>query len=158
MTNERQEGILELPTQAPLGMSMREYLEKNDAILEIDNKAINHRPDLFSHIGIAREISAIAGKKMNYTLSNRDFSQLPDLGISNEIPTHVSRYKGLKIENVENIETPEYIKQVLNSAEIASKGLLIDISNYSLYLYGQPTHCFDADKVTGTITIRFAQD
>jgi hypothetical protein len=39
---------------------MRVYLEKNDAILEIDNKAINHRPDLFSHIGIAREVAAIA--------------------------------------------------------------------------------------------------
>ena len=157
MTDVRQEGILELPSDAPLWVSMRVYLEKNDAILEIDNKAINHRPDLFSHIGIAREVAAIAGKKMDYTLSNRDFSHLPDLGINNDIPSHVSRYKGLKIENVKNIESPEYIKQVLNSAEIASKGLLIDISNYSLYLYGQPTHCFDADKVTGTITIRFAK-
>lgn len=158
MIEERQEGILELPTDAPLGVSMREYLDKNDAVLEIDNKAINHRPDLFSHIGIAREVAAIAWKKMNYTLSNRDFSHLSDLGINNEISDHVSRYKGLKIENVENIESPEYIKQVLNSAEIASKGLLIDISNYSLYLYGQPTHCFDADKLTGTIAIRFAKD
>jgi phenylalanyl-tRNA synthetase beta chain len=60
MINERQEGILELPSNAPLGISMRVYLEKNDAILEIDNKAINHRPDLFSHIGIAREVAAIA--------------------------------------------------------------------------------------------------
>lgn len=156
MTDIRQEGILELPTDAPLGISMREYLEKNDAILEIDNKAINHRPDLFSHIGIAREVAAIAGKKLDYTLSHRDFSHLSDLGINNQISDHVSRYKGLKIENVKNIESPEYIKQVLNSAEIASKGLLIDISNYSLYLYGQPTHCFDADKIVGKITIRFA--
>lgn len=158
MTDVRQEWILELPADAPLGVSMREYLDKNDAILEIDNKAINHRPDLFSHIGIAREVAAIAGKKLDYTLSQRDFSHLSDLGINNEIPNHVSRYKALKIENVENIESPEYIKQVLNSAEIASKGLLIDISNYSLYLYGQPTHCFDADKITGTISIRFAKD
>ncbi len=158
MINERQEGILELPSNAPLGISMRVYLEKNDAILEIDNKAINHRPDLFSHIGIAREVAAIAWTKLDYSLSNRDFSTLADLGINNEIPNHVSRYKWLKIENVKNIASPEYIKQVLNSAEIASKGLLIDISNYSLYLYGQPTHCFDADKLTGTIAIRFAKD
>jgi hypothetical protein len=41
---------LELPENAPLDTCMRDYLEKNDAILEIDNKAINHRPDLFSHI------------------------------------------------------------------------------------------------------------
>jgi phenylalanyl-tRNA synthetase beta chain len=158
MTDERQEGILELPADAPLGFSMRDYLEKDDAILEIDNKAINHRPDLFSHIGIAREICAIAGNKLNYELANRDFSNLSDLGIINNIPETVSRYSGLKIENVSNIETPTYIKQVLDSANIASKGLLIDISNYSLYLYGQPTHCFDADKIIGNIVIRFAKD
>lgn len=158
MCEERQEGILELPANAPLGISMRDYLEKDDAILEIDNKAINHRPDLFSHIGIAREISAIAGRKLNYELANRDFSNLSDLGIINNIPETVSRYSGLKIENVSNIETPVYIKQVLASANIASKGILIDISNYSLYLYGQPTHCFDADKIKGNIVIRFAKD
>ena len=158
MTDVRQEGILELPEDAPLGISMREYLQKNDAILEIDNKAINHRPDLFSHIGIAREIAAIKGEKFNYQLAHRDFSNLQELQINNEISQHVSRYSALKIENAENISTPEYIKQVLNSADIASKGLLIDISNYSLYLYGQPTHCFDADKITGNITIRFAKD
>jgi len=50
LNDVRQEGILELPEDAPLDVSMRDYLNKNDAILEIDNKAINHRPDLFSHI------------------------------------------------------------------------------------------------------------
>ena len=158
MTEIRQEGILELPSNAPLGVSMREYLQKNDAILEIDNKAINHRPDLFSHVGIAREIAAIKWEKFNYELSHRDFSNLEKLEINNQISQHVSRYSALKILNVENITTPDYIKQVLDSAEIASKGLLIDISNYSLYLYGQPTHCFDADKITGNISIRFAKD
>ena len=54
-------------------------------------------------------------------LSSRDFTHLPELKIENQISQHVSRYKGLKIENVENITSPEYIKQVLNSAEIASK-------------------------------------
>lgn len=158
LTDERQDGILELPADAPLGLCMREYLEKNDAILEIDNKAINHRPDLFSHIGIAREVAAIQSETLNYELSLRDFSEYSELVINNEITDHVSRYMGLKIENVQNIETPEYIQQVLNSAEVTSKGLLIDISNYSLYLYGQPTHCFDADKIKGNICIRFAKD
>lgn len=158
VTDKRQEGVWELPDDAPLGVSMRAYLQKNDAILEIDNKAINHRPDLFSHIGIAREICAIAGNKLVYRLASRDFSSLPDLGITNNIPKAVTRYLGLKIENVSNIETPTYIKQVLNSANITSKGLLIDISNYSLYLYGQPTHCFDADKIIGNIIIRFAKE
>ncbi|MDP2090258.1 MAG: phenylalanine--tRNA ligase subunit beta [Candidatus Gracilibacteria bacterium] len=158
LIKERQDGILELPTDAPLDVSMRDYLGKNDAILEIDNKAINHRPDLFSHIGVIREIYAINGKRFDFEYENRDFSKLTDLGIKNNIQKEVRRYIGLKIENVANIESPEYITKVLNSAEVNSKGLLIDISNYSLYLYGQPTHCFDADKIKGKIIIRFAKD
>ncbi len=157
LIKERQDWILELPTDAPLDVSMRDYLGKNDAVLEIDNKAINHRPDLFSHIWVIREIYAINWNKFDFEYENRDFSKLADLWIKNNIQEQVKRYIGLKIENVANIATPEYITQVLNSAEITSKWLLIDISNYSLYLYGQPTHCFDADKIKWKITIRFAK-
>lgn len=158
LIEERQSWILELPEDAPLNVSMRDYLQKNDAILEIDNKAINHRPDLFSHIWVIREIKAISWEKLDVELENRDFNSLPDLWIKNEIPNVVARYIWLKAENVSNIETPEYIKEVLNSADIASKWLLIDITNYSLYLYGQPTHCFDADKIKWNIIIRYAKD
>ncbi|PZM85039.1 phenylalanine--tRNA ligase subunit beta [Candidatus Gracilibacteria bacterium] len=157
LVEERQAGILELPEDAVLGTCMRDYLEKNDAILEIDNKAINHRPDLFSHIGIAREIEAINGRKLDFEYEGIDLTSLPDLGIKNEIPELVSRYMGIKMKNVENIETPNYIKQVLNSADTKSKGLLVDLSNYSLYLYGQPTHIFDADKIDGNIIVRKAK-
>ena len=158
LIEERQKWILELPEHAPMNVSMRDYLEKNDVILEIDNKAINHRPDLFSHIWIIREIYAINWKKFNFEYAKKDFSNLEDLKIKNEIPEVVSRYKWLKIENVENIESPDYIKQVLASAWVNSKWLLIDISNYSLYLYWQPTHCFDADKITWNIVVRFAKN
>lgn len=158
LIKERQEWIFILPDDAPIWISMREYLEKDDFILEIDNKAINHRPDLFSHIWIIRELYAINWEKLDYEYSKRDFSSLPDLWIKNEITDVVSRYKWLKVENVSNIESPTYIKQILNSADVTSKWLLIDISNYSLYLYGQPTHCFDADKVNWSINIRYAKN
>jgi phenylalanyl-tRNA synthetase beta chain len=79
LIEERQEGILELPDTAPLELSMRDYLGKNDAILEIDNKAINHRPDLFSHIGVIREIQTIRGKKFDFEYEKKDFTKLPKL-------------------------------------------------------------------------------
>jgi phenylalanyl-tRNA synthetase beta chain len=142
---------------AKAGTNLAELLGKDDVVLEIDNKAINHRPDLFSHIGIAREIEAISGKKLGYMMTRTDFSTLPDLGIKNDIPQSVKRYMGLKVSGVQNIESPDYIKDVLASHDIEPKGILVDITNYSLYLYGQPTHCFDADKVTGSIHIRFAK-
>lgn len=145
--------FIEAKTWTPLD----KVLNKDDAILEIDNKAINHRPDLFSHIWIIREIYAISWEKFDFEYKNLDFSNLWDLKIKNEITNVVSRYMWLKVENVSNIESPEYIKQVLFSASIASKWLLIDLSNYSLYLYWQPTHCFDADKIEWNITIRYAK-
>lgn len=75
----------------------------------------------------------------------------------NQIPEVVARYIWLKAEGVSNIESPDYIKEVLASAEVATKWLLVDITNYSLYLYGQPTHCFDADKIKWNIIIRYAK-
>lgn len=158
LVKERQEWILELPEDAPLDISMRDYLQKNDAILEVDNKAINHRPDLFSHIWIIREIKAIAWGKFDYEYEKRDFSNLDDLKIKNEIPEVVARYIWLKATQVANIKSPDYIKEVLSSQEVESKWLLVDITNYSLYLYWQPTHCFDADKIDWTITIRYAKN
>lgn len=156
LIKERQTWIMILEEDAPIWINMRDFLWKNDAVLEVDNKAINHRPDLFSHVWIIRELFAIDNDKFDFEYENRDFSSLKDLWIKNNIPELVKRYIWLKVNNVSNIETPDYIKQVLSSAWIDSKGLLIDITNYSLYFYGQPTHIFDADKIEGTITIRLA--
>jgi len=100
---------------------MKDYLGKNDSILEIDNKAINHRPDMFSYIGVIRELYATYGKQFDFEFENRDFSALPDIGIKNEIQDVVRRYIGLKIEGVENIASPDYIKKVLDAAEVDSK-------------------------------------
>ena len=136
---------------------LAELLGKNDFILEIDNKAINHRPDLFSHIWIIREVCAINWEKFDFDFENKDLSEFAELDLENTIPEVVRRYMWIKIEWVANYKTPDYIKEVIASAGIESKWLLIDITNYSLYFYGQPTHIFDADKVKGKITIRFAK-
>ncbi|MCH2188283.1 phenylalanine--tRNA ligase subunit beta [Candidatus Gracilibacteria bacterium] len=158
LIQERQAGIMILPDDAPLDICVREYFGKNDAVLEIDNKAINHRPDLFSHIGIIREIATIAGEHFDYTYADADISSFPDLGLINEIPDEVSRYTLTAVSEVENINSSQEILDVLGSAECDSKGLLVDVSNYSLYLYGQPTHCFDADTVVGNVCVRYAKD
>lgn len=142
----------------PTWTALDKVLWKDDSILEVDNKAINHRPDLFSHIGIIREIEAINWQKFDYIYENKDFSKLKKLGIKNEIPEVVKRYIWLKIENVANSKSPDYVKEVLEASWCESKGLLIDLSNYSLYMYGQPTHIFDADKISWDILIRYAKD
>ncbi len=142
--------------EAKTGTPLAELLWKDDEILEVDNKAINHRPDLFSHIWIIREVFAINNENFDYKYESFDFSSLDKLSLKNDITNLVSRYLAVRVENVSNIKSPDYIKQVISSAEIDSKWLLIDLSNYSLYLYGQPTHLFDADKISWNITIRLA--
>ncbi len=144
--------------QAKPGTALAELLQKNDAILEVDNKAINHRPDLFSHIGIAREICAINKEKLDFEYPKNDFSNLETFPLENTIPDAVNHYIAVKMQQVKNIKSPEYILEVLGSADVSSKGLLVDISNYSLYLIGQPIHCFDADTITGKIVVRFAKN
>lgn len=152
----RQEWIWILPEDAPVWKSMREYLDKTDAVLEIDNKAINHRPDMFSHIWVIRELSSLYNFEMPLNYEEHNFSNLEIFPLENKIPEFVKRYSALKINNVSNIDSPEYIKQVLSASDCTSKGLLVDMTNYSLYFYGQPVHAFDADKIVWWIIVRFA--
>ena len=158
LANEKQDGIMELPSDAPLWKSMYEYIGKHDSIIEVDNKAINHRPDLFSHIGIARELCIILWKKLDFSYEDNAFSHSPEnLWIEVQIPELVKRYIWVQINGLSNIESPEYIQSILNTEAVDSKGLLVDITNYSLYLYGQPTHCFDADTLDWNIIVRKAK-
>jgi len=158
LTKEKQKTILELPADAPMGISLREYLKKDNAILEIDNKAINHRPDMFSHIGVIRELASIAGKETTICYEKEDFWKTKTFPLKNDIPEFVARYIALSITGVENSESPKEIKDFIEAIWNTSKWILVDITNYSLSFYGQPTHCFDRDKIIGGITIRFAKN
>ena len=140
------------------GTCISEVLQKDDVIFEIDNKAINHRPDMFSHIGAAREIAAISQKDFNFNYTEIETSWLPDSNIKNFIPEVVKRYIICYVSCIHNTSSPQHILDILSSQAIASKGVLVDISNYSLYFLGQPAHCFDADTLAWTIHIRYAQD
>lgn len=156
LTSERQDWIWEMPNNSPLWINIREYLGKNDEILEIDNKAINHRPDMFSYMWILRELATIHWKEIWLKYKTIDFSKIPKLEAKNQIPEVVKRYSLLKISWVWNVTAREEIKTIIEAAGHWIKWLLVDVSNYSLYFYGQPAHIFDSDKIEWTITVRYA--
>lgn len=158
LVTQRQEWIWEMPIWSELWISLRTYLWKNDEILEIDNKAINHRPDMFSYMWVLREIATIHNKNIELEYKNIDFSVYPELKAKNEIPEIVKRYSLLKISWVWNIKSREEIQTIIEAAGHGVKWLLVDVSNYSLYFYGQPAHIFDADKIDGNITVRYAKN
>lgn len=141
----------------PVGTNLAIALGKDDEILEIDNKAINHRPDMFSYMGVLREVATINWKSFDVKYAQQDFSTLPTLKAENLIPEAVKRYSLTKITWVENKISNDEIKTIIEAAGHAVKWLLVDISNYSLYFYGQPAHIFDADTIDGHITVRFAK-
>lgn len=127
-----------------------------DTIFEIDNKFITNRPDLFSAEGNAREFGAIFS--LPFTPYN---GKLPTISgkLSVQIDSpHVLAYELISIENIQARISPLGIDQMLQKAGISPKYDLVDITNSVMTELGQPMHAFDAEKVTGNITVRQARD
>ncbi len=157
ITKNRQEWIWEMPEDSIEWTCLRDYLKKDDFIIEIDNKAINHRPDMFSYMWVIREINTINNIETTINYENIDFENIKKTDINITSP-YVWRYMLAKVSWVKNIESNNLIKTIIEASWHENKGLLIDLSNYSLYFYWQPTHIFDADKVVWEITVRQAKN
>lgn len=127
-----------------------------DVIFEIDNKFITNRPDLFSVCGNAREMSAIYDRPL---LTHVFSKKLPGSSLSVKVETLLAfAYHIVRLENVVASEPHFGIKTLLQKSGIASKFDLVDITNLVLTEIGQPMHVFDADKISGTLTVRMARD
>ncbi len=142
---------------AVAGTLLREALGLNDVILHIDNHAITHRADLFSHIGFARECVAIGladwkepSKKKRVTFGKQP---LP-FAIRNEVPTLMPRYCSCLVQIKSLGTTPDWMKRRLEAVGWRSVSLPVDITNYVATELGMPLHSFDADDFVGDITIR----
>lgn len=143
------------------GTPLKDALGLSDVIFHIDNHAITNRPDLFSHLGVARECVA-AGlakwKKKTDKAAKLSFpkNRLPFQCI-NDIPTLIPRYAACLIQINETGTTPEWMKQRLQATGSRSINLPIDITNYVMMELGMPLHSFDADDFKGDIHMRTAK-
>lgn len=139
-------GIIEFPDSFEVGKDIKEYLPIDDIIIEIDNKSLTNRPDLWGHYGIAREICAITNHQL-LPLDLLDISgDLKDLDIN--IKTNLcTRYTGLKIDNITSKIASFDIKIALFYCGIRSISLLVDLTNYVMIELGQPMHAFDSERV-----------
>jgi len=140
------------------GTPLSEVFEKNDILFEFDNKSLTHRPDLWGHYGIAREISAITGEGFIELIPK---VKLPKTGDSPKITVEdkelCPRYCGLIIENIEVKDSPPWLKKRLKATGHGTHNNIVDITNYILTELGQPMHAFDKDKIKGEITVRRAR-
>ena len=142
---------------APAGTSLADALDLNDAILEIDNKSLTNRPDLWGHYGIAREISAL------YNLPLKEIEPFPlssakDFEITIDDPSRCHRYIGVEIEGLFIKPSPFNIQSRIWRVGMRPVNAIVDITNYVMLATGQPTHAFDADSIKGHITVRRARE
>lgn len=155
---ERSEGILELPADAPLGADLRDYMTLNDTMMEID--LTPNRADCFSVIGIAREISAInrlAIKAMPVieTEPQTDSQRAVCVQADDACPV----YYGRVIQGIHSgAATPLWMKERLRRSGIRPLHPVVDVTNYVMMELGQPMHAFDLQKIDGTIQIRYSTE
>ena len=149
------EGIIVLPADAVPGTLAKDYYNiKSDYVLEVD--ITPNRADACSHYGVARDLYAYL-KQNGYETSLRRPSDEAFAVDNNELPIAIEvksaqacpRYAGVSIKGVTVKESPEWLKDKLNTIGLRPINNIVDITNYILHAYGQPLHCFDADKVKG---------
>lgn len=155
------DGLLELPSDAPVGTDIREYLGLDTQILDI---AITpNRGDCFSVRGIAREIAVINDMSV----------QTPDIDMTEEavgnegaLTPNVTvtaldacpRYLLQALSDIDrSVDTPKWMVDALVQSGLRSHNFLVDVTNYVLLELGQPLHAFDADTIVGDIQVRLAK-
>ena len=149
------DGLLELPVDAPVGVNIREYLDLDDNVIDIS--ITPNRGDCFSIRGIAREIGVIN----QLPVTAPEIKEMA-ASISDEKKVVVStegcpRYLGRVIKNVNTkAATPEWMERALARSGIRQHSILVDITNYVLMELGQPLHAFDGAKVQGSVQVRQA--
>ena len=138
------------------GMNIADALGIDDYILEIDNKSMTHRPDLWGHYGLAREIAAIYGTELKALESYEVEEHVLTYPVKIET-TNCNAYSAYVFENLDLAPSPIDLKIRLWSVGIRPKNNLVDITNYVMLTTGQPTHGFDKKHVPNGIVVRDAK-
>lgn len=143
-SEESKKGIEVLPSDAPIGQEPLKYLGLDDTIIEI--KMTPNRVDCYSMIQVANEVAAYFKKQLKRPLGHKfESKEVKDLINTDKSVAFTSTI----VKGVKNAQSPAFIKDVLRSAGINSKNLLVDISNYVMLETGQPMHFYDLRKVDG---------
>src|ERR1043165_379659 len=129
-----------------------------DSIIEIDNKSLTNRPDLWGHLGMAREVAAITGLSVADPVADLPAAAVKgDLSITIEDANLCARFSGQRVENVKVAPSPLWMQYRLNSLGVNPINNLVDVTNYVLCELGQPMHAYDADLLGNTIVVRAAR-
>lgn len=146
------EGIMILPQDAPVGMPFAEYAGISDTVLDLE--ITPNRPDCLSMVGMAREVGAMYREDVAWPLYElEEDPRLPrtrDLAtVEIEDPSRCARYTARVIKDVKIGPSPKWLAERVTAAGARSINNVVDVTNYILFLYGQPLHSFDYDALVG---------
>ncbi len=139
------------------GTPLAKAMDLDDTIIEFDNKTLTHRPDLWGHIGIAREIAAITGSDFKIPPAKPKVPKTgdePNIQVNN--PELCPRYMGVIIRGIKVEESPDWLKKRLLATDHSVISNIVDVTNYVLEEVGQPMHAFDLRMIEGGIIVRTA--
>ncbi|WP_409344742.1 phenylalanine--tRNA ligase subunit beta [Paenibacillus sp. MBLB4367] len=162
LPKEIQEGILVLPEDTQVGLSILDVLAIDDHVLELD--LTPNRSDCLSMLGAAYEIAAILGREVKLPSTDAGLrtsaSKAADaVSVTISAPEACSHYSARLLEGVTIGLAPLWMQNRLMAAGIRPINNIVDITNYVMLEYGQPLHAFDANKLEGgRIEVRFARE
>ena len=143
---------------APAGTPLADALDLNDIILEIDNKSMTNRPDLWGHYGIARELAALYHLPMKtFPHFDRNVENTAGFRVTVEDTERCPRMTGTQIENVCVKPAPYWMQVRIWKTGMRPINALVDITNYVMLATGQPSHAYDSDHIAGHIIVRRAK-
>ncbi len=140
------------------GQPVADVLGLDDLIIDINNKSLTNRPDLWGHYGLARELSAIYGGTL-LPLPSIEIPEDPD-----DYPVEIVdedrcfRYDAVVFEGIELREAPFSMRKLIWSVGMRPINVIVDITNYVMLATGQPTHAFDESHVSNGIRVRTAHE
>ncbi|CAC9607918.1 Phenylalanyl-tRNA synthetase beta chain (EC 6.1.1.20) [uncultured Gammaproteobacteria bacterium] len=150
------DGIAELNSEAPIGQDIREYLDLDDNIIELD--ITPNRGDCFSVLGVAREVSANYG--MAFVMPEINVTAQGESSVDTSVSNTAAcpKYLTRTIKGIDNsVQTPKWMSDKLSRSGQATHSPVVDITNYVLMELGQPLHAFDLAKINGSIEVRNAK-
>ena len=149
--------VFECPADTKNGTKFSGLVPATDVLIEIDNKSLTHRPDLWGHYGFAREFAAVFKRELKpypqHELSQYD--KLPAYPVTIDDLENCPCYAAVEFRIKQGtVPSPVVMQRRLHALGQRTYNLMVDVTNYVNHELGQPTHAFDGDLVKG---IRVAQ-